>query len=169
MISLNPLALPDLYAACQQAKTVITVAILSGLYGSKDEDLLALDAINAATLKAEQPSSAITPKQEQALADAIANAVIKAGMIRPDAALTGPLLLQFVDDLATAYLSTEKALLNARRTVDGLIAYGEAKFGDEFWPGNAKPWLGDEKGEAFEQLIEHHEPVTDAALGEHKV
>lgn len=35
-----------------------------------------------------------------------------------------------------------------------LDAYGRAKFGDEWWPGNARPWLGEEDGGELERLLE---------------
>jgi hypothetical protein len=32
--------------------------------------------------------------------------------------------------------------------------YGDAKFGDEWWPGNANGWIGDEKGNRLSELLE---------------
>jgi hypothetical protein len=40
------------------------------------------------------------------------------------------------------------------RTVELLLAYGEAKFGDEWWPGNASNWLTDGRGAELEQLLD---------------
>jgi hypothetical protein len=35
-----------------------------------------------------------------------------------------------------------------------LNEYGFAKFGDEWWPGNAQPWIGEEKGKELEKLLD---------------
>jgi len=45
-------------------------------------------------------------------------------------------------------------LADALRTVELLNAYGEAKFGDEWWPGNARAYLTDGRGEELERLLE---------------
>jgi hypothetical protein len=39
------------------------------------------------------------------------------------------------------------------RTIELLNAYGAAKFGDEWWPGNAQPWLGEDEGTELELLL----------------
>lgn len=33
--------------------------------------------------------------------------------------------------------------------------YGQAKFGDAWWPGNAQPWLGETRGMELEELLDH--------------
>lgn len=33
-----------------------------------------------------------------------------------------------------------------RRFADLITAYGEAKFGEEWWPGNAVSWIGIDAG-----------------------
>lgn len=39
------------------------------------------------------------------------------------------------------------------RLVELLHKYGEAKFGDEWWPGNAGAYLSDEEAEELESLL----------------
>jgi hypothetical protein len=41
-----------------------------------------------------------------------------------------------------------------RRTVELLNEYGTAKFGDEWWPGNAGGWLSDGKARELAALLE---------------
>jgi hypothetical protein len=41
----------------------------------------------------------------------------------------------------------------AERTIELLCRYGRAKFGDEWWPGNARDWLGAE-GRELEYLLD---------------
>ena len=36
----------------------------------------------------------------------------------------------------------EAEVARLERQVELLNKYGEAKFGDEWWPGNAEPWVG---------------------------
>jgi hypothetical protein len=40
------------------------------------------------------------------------------------------------------------------KLIDMLGEYGRAKFGDEWWPGNAEVWLGREKGRELYELLE---------------
>lgn len=40
-----------------------------------------------------------------------------------------------------------------RETIDLLNAYGEAKLGDDWWPGNAGAWIGEEEGRRLEYLL----------------
>ncbi|MUM03493.1 hypothetical protein B5P44_01645 [Mycobacterium sp. CBMA 213] len=40
-----------------------------------------------------------------------------------------------------------------RRLIDLLNAYGVARFGDEWWPGNAGPWIGGVQGEELASLL----------------
>jgi hypothetical protein len=49
-------------------------------------------------------------------------------------------------------LAAEVARL--RRTVELLNAYGEAALRDAWWPGNARVYLTDGRGEELEQLLE---------------
>lgn len=42
-----------------------------------------------------------------------------------------------------------------KRTIELLHAYGEARLGDDWWPGNAKPHLGEEKGGELEALLDN--------------
>ncbi len=39
--------------------------------------------------------------------------------------------------------------------IDLLNKYGEAKFGDEWWPGNASAWIDKEKAARLEELLEN--------------
>lgn len=39
----------------------------------------------------------------------------------------------------------------ALRTIDLLCTYGNAKFGDEWWPSNASAWMPE--GKELEQLL----------------
>ena len=43
---------------------------------------------------------------------------------------------------------------NVARLINLLNEYGDAKFGDEWWPGNAGPWIGAEKGDELASLLE---------------
>lgn len=47
----------------------------------------------------------------------------------------------------------EKSFRRAQRIIELLGAYGRAKFGDEWWPGNARPWLDAKKGAELEELV----------------
>jgi hypothetical protein len=40
------------------------------------------------------------------------------------------------------------------RTIELLLAYGEAKFGDEWWPGNARNWMPEPNGRELEYLLD---------------
>ena len=40
------------------------------------------------------------------------------------------------------------------RLIKLLQEYGEAKFGNEWWPSNADPWLGPDKGQELAELLE---------------
>jgi hypothetical protein len=44
-------------------------------------------------------------------------------------------------------------LTRLERTIELLCAYGSAKFGDEWWPGNARNWIG-EDGRELEHLLD---------------
>jgi hypothetical protein len=52
----------------------------------------------------------------------------------------------------------------AERTIELLRRYGRAKFGDEWWPGNARHWLGAE-GRELEYLLD---PGMAAEADEHE-
>ena len=52
-----------------------------------------------------------------------------------------------------AQLDAEESLRRAQRIIELLGAYGRAKFGDEWWPGHARPWLGAKKGAELEELV----------------
>ena len=39
-----------------------------------------------------------------------------------------------------------------------LSAYGEAKFGDEWWPGNARGWISNEKAARLDELTDKLRP-----------
>ncbi len=40
------------------------------------------------------------------------------------------------------------------RMIELFNEYGAAKFGDEWWPGNPRPWIGEEQGAELQALIE---------------
>lgn len=46
-----------------------------------------------------------------------------------------------------------------RRTVELLMRYGDAKFGDEWWPSNAAGWIGNANAAELSGLLERL-PVT---------
>ena len=56
-------------------------------------------------------------------------------------------------ELATSLLTLADDFGTIERAFDLLNAYGQAKFGDEWWPGNAQPWLGGEEGAELELLL----------------
>jgi hypothetical protein len=45
-------------------------------------------------------------------------------------------------------------MTNEARTIALLHEYGSAKFGDEWWPGNAEAWIGPEKGRELAVLLD---------------
>ena len=48
--------------------------------------------------------------------------------------------------------STSAQAQKLKRTIELLLAYGTAKFGDEWWPGNARNWIPD--GRELEYLLD---------------
>ena len=52
-----------------------------------------------------------------------------------------------------AQLEAERSLRRAQRIIELLGIYGRAKFGNEWWPGNARPWLGAKKCAELEELL----------------
>ena len=44
--------------------------------------------------------------------------------------------------------------MKTKRLVELLNEYGHAKFGDEWWPGNAEAWIGKEKAETLAALLD---------------
>jgi hypothetical protein len=48
--------------------------------------------------------------------------------------------------------STSTQARELERTIELLLAYGAAKFGDEWWPGNARNWIPD--GRELEYLLD---------------
>jgi hypothetical protein len=48
----------------------------------------------------------------------------------------------------------EGRIARLERTVELLNAYGTTKFGDEWWPGNARNWLPDPEGRELEYLLD---------------
>lgn len=52
-----------------------------------------------------------------------------------------------------AQSDAEGSLRRTQRIIELLGAYGRAKFGDEWWPGNARAWLGAKKGAELEELV----------------
>ncbi|HET9144027.1 hypothetical protein [Actinophytocola sp.] len=47
-----------------------------------------------------------------------------------------------------------------RRLIELINEYGVAKFGDAWWPGNAGPWIGDDKGTELAALIDNVDKVA---------
>lgn len=66
---------------------------------------------------------------------------------------------QVVEEVQAAYAAAQPSpeptkVERLEETIRLLSAYGEAKFGDEWWPGNAQPHLGAERGARLEQLLD---------------
>jgi hypothetical protein len=60
--------------------------------------------------------------------------------------------------------TAEQRLARLERTIELLRRYGEAKFGDEWWPGNARNWIG-EQGRELEYLLD---PGSAALADKHE-
>jgi hypothetical protein len=44
-------------------------------------------------------------------------------------------------------------MIDYKRLAELLTDYGIAKFGDEWWPGNAEPWIGKQKSQELDMLF----------------
>ena len=87
-------------------------------------DLVSLEEHIAALTEAKQQDDAA--RERDLLAEAIANAGIKCGLLRPDIeGLTGPQLLMIADDMAEA--------LNAKQQGSGEAVVWQERWGDDEW------------------------------------
>lgn len=108
-----------------------------------------------------------TPREEDRAAE-LARQLNEAG-IKTDPGVTGGVVIYatagqaelFLAGLVPAAASGERQLL---RLAELLGMYAEAKFRDEWWPGNPGAWLGPVLGQELTELLDFAEDLRQGQL-----